>query len=78
MIHGQVQRLNTPVHHLVFATFYRGDLLRSAVADHREILEAILQRDPAAAEAAMRRHVENGLNYLRQLDNAVHTGDGPY
>lgn len=78
VIHGLVQRLNTPVHHLVFATFYRGDLLRSAVADHREILEAVMQRDPSAAEAAMRRHVENGLNYLRQLDSAVHTGDGPY
>lgn len=78
VIHGLVQRLNTPVHHLVFATFYRGDLLRSAVADHRMILDAILRRDPVAAEAAMRQHVENGLTFLERLDNAVHTADGPY
>ena len=35
VIKGIVQRLNTPIHHLVFETFYRGERLRAAVQDHR-------------------------------------------
>jgi DNA-binding GntR family transcriptional regulator len=67
-----VQRLDTPVHHLVFETFYRSDHLRSAAADHAVIVEAIRASDPEAAEAAMRNHVENGLEFLRNLDSAFH------
>jgi DNA-binding GntR family transcriptional regulator len=78
VIHGLVQRLNTPVHHLVFATFYRAELLRSAVADHKAIVDAVMDGDPARAEKAMRQHVENGLIYLQKIENAVHIEDGPY
>jgi DNA-binding GntR family transcriptional regulator len=69
---GLVQRLNTPVHHLVFETFYRADRLRSAVNDHREILDAIMAGNAEAAEVCMRRHVENGLRYLLKLDESFH------
>lgn len=34
------------------------DRAREAVAEHREVLDALLARDGAAAEAAMRRHME--------------------
>ncbi len=34
------------------------DRAREAVDEHREVLEALLARDGAAAEAAMRRHME--------------------
>ncbi|WP_427963515.1 GntR family transcriptional regulator [Altererythrobacter sp.] len=70
-----VQRLNTPIHHLLFETFYRADRLKSAADDHREIIDAILNDDPETAEKAMRRHVENGLTFLENLDNAVHFED---
>ncbi|MCB5425931.1 GntR family transcriptional regulator [Altererythrobacter sp. CC-YST694] len=72
VIRDLVQRLDTPVHHLVFETFYQSDHLKSAAADHSVIVEAIRANDPHAAEAAMRAHVENGLEFLRNLDSAFH------
>ena len=76
VIEELVKRLNTPVHHLLFETFYRSDRLREAAADHREILDAILAGDAPGAEAAMRRHVENGHKFLSALDRAMHYRDG--
>jgi DNA-binding GntR family transcriptional regulator len=35
--------------------------LLSSLVEHREILQAILKRDPSAAEAAMRQHLARGL-----------------
>jgi DNA-binding GntR family transcriptional regulator len=72
VIEGLVKRLYTPVHHLLFETFYRSDRLREAVQDHRNILEAVLAGDADAAENAMRNHVENGHAFLAELDRAVH------
>jgi len=76
VIQGIVHRLNTPIHHLVFESFYRGERLRAAVQDHRAIVEAVMAGDAQAAEAAMRAHVINGLRYLSALDRNVHYGDG--
>ena len=46
----------------------------AAVAEHGEVLDALLIRDGAAAEAAMRRHMERAqfarLQILRQADGA--------
>jgi len=67
-----VRRLNTPVHHLLFESFYRGDRMREAVADHRRIVGAIAAGDSAAAEWEMRRHIENGHRVLEALDQAMH------
>ncbi len=75
VIAGLVRRLNTPVHHLLFETFYRGDRLREAVADHRLIVDAVLAGDAAGAEVAMRQHIENGHRFLRALDAAMHPVD---
>ena len=72
VIEDLVKRLSTPVHHLLFGTFYRGDRLHEAVADHRAIMEAIEANDADAAELAMRRHVENGHRFLSGLDRAMH------
>ncbi len=77
VIKGIVHRLNTPIHHLVFESFYRGERLQAAVQDHRSIVEAVLAGDCAAAETAMRDHVINGLKYLSELDRNVHYGEGP-
>ena len=35
--------------------------LQNSLLEHREILQAILKRDPTAAEAAMRKHLARGL-----------------
>lgn len=75
VIQALIQRLNTPIHHLVFETFYSAQRLRDAAKDHRRILEAILADDAEAAHAAMRDHVENGLTFLRSLDSELHFGD---
>ena len=75
VIRGLVARLNTPIHHLVFETFYSAKRLRDAVDDHRRVIEAIEAGDPEGAHAAMRDHVENGLSFLRSLDKEVHFGD---
>ena len=72
VIEDLVKRLNTPVHHLLFETFYRSDRLREAIADHRAILDAVMAGDAPGAEAAMRRHVENGHRFLSELDRAMH------
>lgn len=74
VIEDLVKRLNTPVHHLLFETFYRSDRLREAAADHRLIVQAVQAGDGPAAEAAMRRHIENGHRFLSDLDRAVHHG----
>jgi DNA-binding GntR family transcriptional regulator len=39
----------------------RSGRLLSSLVEHREILQAILKRDPLAAEAAMRQHLARGL-----------------
>ena len=72
VIKGIVQRLNTPIHHLVFETFYRGERLRAAAADHKIVIDAIMRNDPEGAERAMREHVENGLKFLTDLDSEIH------
>ncbi|MEO6151591.1 MAG: GntR family transcriptional regulator [Croceibacterium sp.] len=75
VIKSIVQRLNTPIHHLVFETFYRGERLRAAVQDHRVIVDAVMAGDAKAAESAMRAHVINGLDFLSRLDESVHFGE---
>jgi len=70
-----VQRLTTPLHHLLFEVFYNSERLKAAAADHRVILDAIQARDPDAAERAMRDHVENGFLFLSGLDRAYHLED---
>ena len=39
----------------------RSGRLLSSLVEHREILQAILKRDPLAAEEAMRKHLNRGL-----------------
>lgn len=39
--------------------------LQNSLIEHREILKALLKRDQAGAEMAMRKHMERGLEALR-------------
>lgn len=65
-----LQRLNVPIHRLLFDSFYDVDRLRTANDDHRRILEAILARDPDGAERAMRAHVQAGFEMLSAIESS--------
>jgi DNA-binding GntR family transcriptional regulator len=63
-----LQRLNVPIHRLLFDSFYDADRLRTANEDHRRILAAVLANDADAAERAMRAHVEAGFEMLSAIE----------
>lgn len=46
------------------------DLLKLTVKEHRAVLAALQQRDARAAERAMRRHLERGRRYVKNLGTA--------
>lgn len=66
-----LQRLNVPIHRLLFESFYNADRLRTAIDDHRDILAAIEANDAERAELAMRRHIEDGFEMLSNIDHEV-------
>jgi DNA-binding GntR family transcriptional regulator len=43
-------------------TFHMPGRIETALREHEEIVDAIAARDPAAAEAAARRHIQNSYN----------------
>jgi DNA-binding GntR family transcriptional regulator len=63
-----LQRLNVPIHRLLFDSFYDVERLRIANDDHRRILGAVLANDPIEAERAMRAHVEAGFEMLSAIE----------
>ena len=66
-----LQKLNVPIHRLLFESFYHEDRLKVAHADHKTILEAILAGDADAAELAMRRHIEDGFVTLTVIETEL-------
>lgn len=71
MLIGELlQRLNVPIHRLLFDSFYDAERLRTANDDHRRILKAILEHDAPAAEEAMRAHVRAGFEMLSAIETA--------
>jgi DNA-binding GntR family transcriptional regulator len=66
-----LRRLNVPIHRLLFESFYNAERLRTAIDDHRVIIEAIEAGDAARAEAAMRKHIEDGFETLSDIDHEV-------
>ena len=57
LIQDTLSRLHVHVH--LFRLFYHTRATTGALREHAEIIEAIRNRDPAAAEAAMRSHIES-------------------
>lgn len=47
------------------------DVEQQILAEHREILDAIVRRDPLAAGNAMRRHLQEGIQRYRLLARAA-------
>jgi DNA-binding GntR family transcriptional regulator len=68
-----LQRLNVPIHRLLFESFYDEARLRTANADHKAILKFVLEGDRAAAERAMRQHIEDGLVTLSAIENEFYS-----
>jgi DNA-binding GntR family transcriptional regulator len=57
-------RLRVPIMRYQFQVLMNQDALRHSHADHAAIVKAIMKRDPAEAEAAMRRHIDASRQYV--------------
>ena len=55
LVHEALARLNTHVH--LFRLFFHARATSEANTEHKQVLDAIIARDPKAAEVAMRAHV---------------------
>lgn len=67
-----LKRLNVPIHRLLFESFYHEDRLRVANGDHNRILSLIMAGDADGAEAAMRRHIEDGFVTLTAIEEELY------
>ena len=56
-------RLHTHVH--LFRLLFHARVTRSAIEEHEKVLAAIKARDPVAAEAAMREHIEHSRDRFK-------------
>lgn len=64
-----VQRLNVPIHRLLFESFYDEERLTTANADHQAMLALILDGRALEAEQAMRMHIEAGFVTLTRIED---------
>ncbi len=71
-----VGRLNIPIQRMLFESLYDAERLRAANQGHHEVTEAILAGDADAAEAAMRRHIEDGFAALTSIESAFRSRSG--
>lgn len=62
-----VERLGIPVKRMLFSTFYNAHRIDRANEGHRRVTLAILEGRPADADAAMRVHIEKGLEALLEI-----------
>jgi DNA-binding GntR family transcriptional regulator len=65
LIADALARLHVHVH--IFRACFRREIAEEAVDEHQAIIAAIKARDGAAAEAAMRRHIERSYRRLRDF-----------
>lgn len=52
---------------IYFVQQFDPNRLEQAFREHREILEALIARDPSRAEKATKTHLQNGLEYIKGL-----------
>lgn len=64
-----VQRLNVPIHRLLFESFYDEKRLNTANADHQAMMALILAGKAKEAEQAMRDHIEAGFHTLTLIED---------
>ena len=63
-----LSRLTIPVYRLLFTTFYSKQRIELANADHKLITKAICDGAGDEAEILMRRHIQNGLHALAEIE----------
>ena len=65
LIADSLARLHIHIH--IFRSCFRSEIAEEAVHEHDAIIAAIRERDGAAAEVAMRRHIERSYGRLRDF-----------
>jgi DNA-binding GntR family transcriptional regulator len=68
LIADTIERLHVHLH--IFCFLYSTNAPEQAAAEHKRLIEALLARDPTAAEAAMRDHLERSRV---RMDQALST-----
>lgn len=68
-----LQRLNVPIHRLLFESFYDEQRLKTANADHRAMLACMVSRDAEGAERAMRQHIADGFETLERIEGEFYS-----
>lgn len=63
-----LSRLTIPVYRLLFTTFYSKSRIEIANADHKCVTKAICDGAADDAERLMRRHIQNGLKALSEIE----------
>jgi DNA-binding GntR family transcriptional regulator len=68
-----LKRLNVPIHRLLFESFYDEERLRTANADHQNMVRLIMAGDADGAEAAMRGHIGKGFETLSKIESEFYS-----
>lgn len=66
MVKGMCEQTNSPVWAKMDQHFHSAALREAAIQDHQLIFDALLARDPKAARAAMRAHLERVIKEFSQ------------
>lgn len=73
VISDHLQRLNVPIHRLLFESFYDEERLKTANADHKAMLALILAGDAEGAERTMRKHIGDGFETLARIEDEFYS-----
>lgn len=73
VIADHLQRLNVPIHRLLFESFYDEERLKTANADHKAMLALILAGDAEGAERTMRKHIGDGFETLARIEDEFYS-----
>ncbi|MCY1672992.1 GntR family transcriptional regulator [Novosphingobium sp. SL115] len=73
VIAEHLQRLNVPIHRLLFESFYDEERLRTANADHQAMVALIMAGDAEGAEKAMRSHIAEGFKTLARIEDEFYS-----
>ena len=68
LIQESLARLHTHLH--IFRLRFHSEVTREAYVEHAKLIEALKQRRPAAAEAAMRTHIEKSYKRMAPFTDA--------
>jgi len=74
LIAATIDRLHA--HLQIFRSLYSTNAPEEAAAEHQRIIEALLAHDPAAAEAAVREHLERSKERMDRVSAGTPNGHG--